>query len=123
MLFTLVHIFSISQLSFSFCFVCLLIFRRRFEIETRQLNKKQKLEKERNEGKDDGEKEKEKVEDEDTLVVPFSACLNTFFSEETIQCRNPSIGATFIGPAVRTTKMGTLQLHFLVLFRYLIFLN
>ena len=51
------HIFNFP--SFIFTLFCLLIFRRRIEIETRQLNKKQKLEKERNEGKDDGEKDKE----------------------------------------------------------------
>ena len=73
------------------------------------MKKKQKLEKEINDTQEenDEEKEKDKVEEDETLIVPFSACLNTFFSEEVIQYRNPSLGPNVSGPAMRTTKIGT----------------
>ena len=75
----------------------------RAEVETRQLNKKQKLEEN---GTEEKTEKNEKLEEEDTLVVPFLDCLNTYFSEEIVDYKNPSLGNNSFGPASRTTKMG-----------------
>ena len=78
----------------------------RAEVETRQLNKKQKLEENGVEEKNEKNEKNEKSEEEDTLVVPFLDCLNTYFSEEIVDYKNPSLGNNSFGPASRTTKMG-----------------
>ena len=76
----------------------------REEVETLQNRKKQRLE----EGARDKDKDtaEEKEKDDLILVVPFSKCLNTFFGDEIVEMRNPSLGPGILGPAKRTTSMG-----------------
>ena len=84
----------------------------REEVETLQNRKKQRLEEgARDKDKDrDTEKDRdsavEKEKDDLTLVVPFSKCLNTFFGDEIVEMRNPTLGPGILGPAKRTTSMG-----------------
>lgn len=79
----------------------------RQEVEILQNRKKQRLE----EGARDTEKEGSDDKDDLTLVVPFSQCLNTFFSSEIVELHNPSLGPGTVGSAKRTTLMGNAHMH------------
>jgi hypothetical protein len=41
-----------------------------------------------------------------TFIVPFSRCLETFFSEEIVEYPNPSLAPLKTGPAKHTTLIG-----------------
>lgn len=80
-----------------------------------QVEMLQESKKARHEGKE-GEKEEEKKsgdtkapgpqEEEDVkLVVPFEACLETFFGDEVVEYKNPSIG--HLAPANRRARLKT----------------
>ena len=54
-------------------------------------------------------------EEDDKLIVPLSACLSTFFVDETIEYRNPSLGPhTMRGTANKTVTLATFPPYLMV---------
>lgn len=91
------------------------------EVEAAHAERKRKLEQIINAGCDDVKAEPGAgfvpEQEAPKLVVPFSACLETHFAEDTVQLRNPSLGEDAhspLTPATKTVRFGNFPRYLLV---------